>query len=519
MAGIEREMAAGAGRVALCVDEETCRHPEMIGLDGESLDGQGWLDVFTEGDEARQAIGPGAEGEGGFAQAWVASCGDVDPINLAATLKADNPRLAVALVAADLDGSLLSRAHNASIDEVIELAAFARRYAAAKAGAAAVGAAGTAAAGAVDADGAAGESEGADGAAAGVARAGAGAGAAGHGAGGGAAGAHAAGGAHAGGTAVVEAGLESTVSPAKPEAKVLPLAPTVLGRAHAAVAVRGRGCLVPVVSGSGGAGKSSVAVLAAHLAHGRGFRTLLLDYDLQFGDVAMMCGLEQPVRIDEAMARPELLERAAADAGRLAVLAAPDRLEKADAVVADMPAFLDELCGRFEVIVANTGGAWAEQHAVLLERSYAALFLVDQRASSIRACKHALELCARCGIAASPFEFALNRCAKGAPLTAADVSSALQGAQVYELKDGGRDVEDCLGSGSPDELLTSGNDLVASLRLVLDHVLPDQGSAAAGAIAKAGAGSGTGRGGAAAGKSGLRRRGRHAGRKRGRSAR
>ncbi len=68
-----------------------------------------------------------------------------------------------------------------------------------------------------------------------------------------------------------------------------------------------KGFLLPVVSGSGGAGKSAVALLAAHAAQGLGLRTLLLDFDLQFGDMAQLMGVKKPLRIDEVLARPEHL--------------------------------------------------------------------------------------------------------------------------------------------------------------------------------------------------------------------
>ena len=101
------------------------------------------------------------------------------------------------------------------------------------------------------------------------------------------------------------------------------------------------------------------------------------------------------------------------------------------------PQLLDQLTARFDVVVANTGAAWAEQHALLLERSSKALFLIDQRPSSLRACQHALDLCARCGIATGPFLYAVNRCSKNALFTSIDVSCSLRGAHVFELKDGG----------------------------------------------------------------------------------
>lgn len=372
-------------RVALCVDEATCRNPEIIGLDGEMLDSQEWLAVYTAGNDARRGI---AEDEG-LAEAWVVSSNDVEPINLAATLKADRPGLHVALVTFESNGSLFSRAHTALIDEVVDRAQFLRRYADMKPG-------------------------------------------------------------------------FKQQEHRSDHARTLPNAP---------IATAGRAFLLPVVSGSGGAGKSSVSVMGAHIAQSMGHRTLLLDYDLQFGDAALMAGFENALAIDEAIARPDQLARELKQ-GSLTVLAAPARLEAADAVVRAMPQFLDDVSSSFDVIVANTGAAWAEQHAALLERCSAALFLVDQRASSVRACRHALELCARCGIASGPFQFALNRCSKNAPLTSADVSCALDGAPVFELKDGGRDVEDYLGAGASAELLETRNEFCTSLEYVMSRVLP-----------------------------------------------
>ena len=53
-----------------------------------------------------------------------------------------------------------------------------------------------------------------------------------------------------------------------------------------------------------GAGKSAVALLAAHAAQGLGLRTLLLDFDLQFGDMAQLMGVKKPLRIDRCLPGP-----------------------------------------------------------------------------------------------------------------------------------------------------------------------------------------------------------------------
>lgn len=439
-----------SARVAFCIDEATCRNPGLVGLEGEALDAQPWLDVYHSGEEARRGIAA----DESIGEAWVVSSDDVEPINLAATLKADRPDLNVRLVSSDGCGSLYSRAHTALIDEVADYAQFLQRYAAMKHG----------------------FSENADGRSAENATV------------------------AATPSSCEEATIVAPAFAMAPSESPFAVQPVV---ALLPTAKAGRAFLMPVVSGSGGAGKSSVSVVGAFIARSLGYRTLLLDYDLQFGDAAIMAGVENALPVDEAMARPDRLEREMRRDPGLAVLAAPARLEAAEDVVHAMPQFLDDVSGAFDVILANTGAAWAEQHAVLLERCSAALFLVDQRASSVRACRHALELCARCGIASGPFQFALNRCAKGAPLTPVDVSSALQGAPVFEIKDGGRDVEDYLGGGAAAELLETRNDFCTSLEHVVSSMLP-------GAAQRIEMPAST-----EDGRRASKRRGRHAGRKRG----
>ena len=389
--------------VALCADTESIRRPDLIGLAGENLARQEWLRLFSSGEEARRFL----RADRSVAEAWVAGCDDVEPINLAAALKRDRADLRVCLLAFQGTGSLMSRATAAGIDASLTRQAFVERYTAAKRRHVPTG--GTAGAG--------------PGAGAGAPR----------------------------------SAVRFAPAPA-PTSR-----PPVSG--HPAF-------VLPVVSGSGGAGKSTVAVLSALFSQGLGYRTLLLDFDLRFGDAHELVGVPGALAVDEALASPARLEGLAPDGLVPAVLAAPKRLEDAEAVVREAPRLLDDLQGRFDVVVANTGASWAEEHALLLERCSKALFLVDQRPSSLRACRHALELCSRCGIATGPFLFAANRCAKGAPLTSIDVSCALRGAPAVELRDGGGEVEELLGAGQPLDLIAAKNDLCTSLEHVLVDLLP-----------------------------------------------
>ena len=260
-----------SARVALCVDSQSCMTPEIVGLDGERFEAQAWMNVFCTGENARREIA-GCES---LEKVWVVSSDDVDPINLAATLKADRPDTHVCLVG-DGDGSMRSRAYTAAIDEVLSLSEFTDSYRCAKA--------------------------------------------------------------RFGASALSPERIPAIVcepTQGATRAQCLPKGADALGANVLPTAkTKGKGFLLPVVSGSGGAGKSTVSTLSALIAQRAGYRTLLLDYDLQFGDVAAALGVDNAPALDELMAHPELSSKLAPRGKLPAVVAPPARIEAAELIAA-----------------------------------------------------------------------------------------------------------------------------------------------------------------------------------------
>ncbi|MDR0513698.1 MAG: hypothetical protein LBG81_00860, partial [Coriobacteriaceae bacterium] len=76
------------------------------------------------------------------------------------------------------------------------------------------------------------------------------------------------------------------------------------------------------------------------------------------------------------------------------------------------------------------------------------------------------------GIATHPFLFAVNRCARNAPLTSFDVACALQAGSVFELPDGGPEVGELLCAGAPLELIEARNSLCLQIEQMLIDLLP-----------------------------------------------
>lgn len=481
--------------VVLCADETSLSHPEYVGLEGESLASQAWLRTFSNAQEARSALMRAKE----VAEVWVVSNDEVEPINLAATLKRDRPDRVVYLVSSEPSGSLLSRANLAMLDGVMSKAEFVARYTRWKRDdlrqatlsapiAPPMITVSSSSRGESSLLGKEGEAVRKGGQATEESF-----------------------GRHAAEVVVkraypsaqetaplsprlpkhavaeskpvqvvsvakVDGGAEtpssSVSSPIRPDAAEYLEPASVIVPPKTSLGLSKQAFLLPVISASGGSGKSAIAALAAMLTHRAGLKTLLLDLDLQFGDMRELVGCEKAMTVDELLAAPVRIEQVASEGDAPALLCAPRNLEASEDVVAHLPELLDLVCSRFDVVIANTGGFWTDEHIVLLERCSRALFVIDQRPSSLRACQRALDLCAKCGIAVSPLVFAVNKCSRQGLYTSIDVSCALHGACSKELYWGGTQVEEMLAAGRAAELILSRNALVESLESLLGELVP-----------------------------------------------
>lgn len=445
-------------KVVLCADEECVRNPSLMGLEGESLESQDWLRAISGAQQARDYVAA----DDGADEVWVVSSDEVDPINLAATLKRDSSDKTVCLVAWRETGSLLSRASAAGIDEVISSGEMARRYLGMKrsyrdnprrrrprhaAGGISpeFGGSGRPAPEEaqervlrVDENEAAQDGE--------VA-------------------------AKAPGGSELEDAWEPSWGQDGKDAREAD-AGGEREAARTTMASGKRGYALTVVSAGGGAGKSTVAVLSALIAASHGYKTLLIDADLQFGDAAIMLGDEEALPISQVLSDPACMEDQTPSAGRPLLVCAPERLEQYELFQAQMPGLVDRARESFDVVVVNTGSFWAESHIQLMEASTNTLFLMDQRPTSVKAVRRALELCARCGVASHPFLFAVNRCSRNSLLSSIDVSCALNGVPVAELKDGGGEVAELTGAGLAGRLVDERNELCVSLNDFLGRVIP-----------------------------------------------
>lgn len=233
-----------------------------------------------------------------------------------------------------------------------------------------------------------------------------------------------------------------------------------------------RAFYLPVIGASGGVGKSTIAFLSATCAARLGCKTLLVDFDLQFGDMALYSQVEQVISLNQLAADPCLVEQLEPVPEGFCLVGSCALPEQSDEVLNALDQVLEYASGYFDVIISNGPAFWDDKHMALLERAGKILFVLDQRISSARAAQKAFDVCMRCGLAASPFLFLLNKCGRQAQLTYMDVTCAMQGAPCKELPDGGRAIGEYLEARQALCLFDEGNDLALELSDLMTEILP-----------------------------------------------
>lgn len=416
-------------RVLLCADGQSLANPTLLGLDDEQLDSIPWLACVSSAESCRRT----AHATSSLEELWVVSCDDMDPINVAAALKRDDPGKRVYLVSFGNNGSLASRAAAAKLDGVLNELLFVKRYEQVKRVCGIQGKTLSLQ-----------SNEGLSG--------------------------QGAKGAKEKGCLQEECGVSPARVATEPQTLRDPLTRSPIS------AKEPKATTIAVVSGSGGSGKSTIAAVLSLLSRNAGLSTAVLDADLQFGDMDYLLGVQEPIRIEDIAEDGGRLQNLAGQGAkeRPALVAAPRRIETSEVVVSEVSRILETLKSMFDVVIVNTGAFWSDSQAMVLESADSVVFVMDARPSSLRATAHAMELCVRLGVATTGFTFVVNKHEKTSLLSAVDVACALHGVKASEAPYGGRDVDELLGAGYPEELIASKNSFVEAMADLLEDLLPDK---------------------------------------------
>jgi pilus assembly protein CpaE len=205
------------------------------------------------------------------------------------------------------------------------------------------------------------------------------------------------------------------------------------GVAEAADGRPGLGRVFTVFSPKGGTGKTVLATnLAAALAGLEGRRTLLLDLDLQFGDAAVVLGMEPERTVADLMIAPgkldgeKLASYTLSHPSGLELLSAPTRPEDAELVTeTNLTQLLEIARERFDVIVVDTPPFFHGPTLATLDRTDVLLLLCGLDVPTLRNVRLSLRTLELLSFPGERVRVVLNRANSKVGLKPADVEAAL----------------------------------------------------------------------------------------------
>ena len=232
-----------------------------------------------------------------------------------------------------------------------------------------------------------------------------------------------------------------------------------------------RGRIVTVFSPKGGTGKTSIATnLAASLAKHQGKRTLLLDLDLQFGDAAIMLGLEPEKTIYDLVVAPGELdsEKLAGYITRhpcgLDILPAPLRPEDAELVTeAKLARLLEVARESYDLIVVDTSPFFHGPMLATLDRTDELMMLCGLDVPTLKNVRLSLQTLELLSFPTTRIRFVLNRANSKVGMSQKEVEGALDVQMAFEIPSD-RAVPISVNRGNPAVLADGNSEFSAALK-------------------------------------------------------
>jgi pilus assembly protein CpaE len=240
-----------------------------------------------------------------------------------------------------------------------------------------------------------------------------------------------------------------------------------------------QGKIVTVFSPKGGTGKTVTATnLAAACAKFEGRKTLLLDLDLQFGDAAIMLGIEPDKTIYDLVVAPGELDTeklagyTTKHACGLEVLPAPLRPEDAELVTeAKLGRLLEVARESFDVIVVDTSPFFHGPMLATLDRTDELLLLCSLDVPTLKNLRLALQTLDLLSFPKQRVRIVLNRANSKVGMKPNEVEGALGMKVRFELPSD-RAVPLAVNRGNPVVLAEESADVSKAIKAMAKELFP-----------------------------------------------
>jgi pilus assembly protein CpaE len=246
-------------------------------------------------------------------------------------------------------------------------------------------------------------------------------------------------------------------------------------------AARREGRIVTVFSPKGGTGKTVIATnLAASLAKVEGRRTLLLDLDLQFGDAAIMLGIEPEKTIFDLVNAPgeldpdKLAGYTTKHKSGLDILPAPLRPEDAELVTeAKLGRLIEVARACYDAIVVDTSPFFHGPMLATLDRTDELLLVCSLDVPTLKNVRLAIGTLEMLSFPPNRVSVVLNRANSKVGMKQREVEAALEQKVRYEIPSD-RAVPLSVNKGAPAVFSDPGSDFARAIEATAKGIFPKE---------------------------------------------
>jgi pilus assembly protein CpaE len=241
----------------------------------------------------------------------------------------------------------------------------------------------------------------------------------------------------------------------------------------------GEGRVITVFSPKGGVGKSTISTgLSGAYCHGMKRNTLLIDLDLQFGDVGIMMGIDPAQTIVDLVTTtgeldPDKLSGYVVNhQSGMDVLAAPLRPEDAELVTEDrIGQLIDVAKSAYDMVVLDTPPHFDATTLAALDRSDRLVLVATMDIPTVKNCKLALQTLNLLQYPRERIALVVNRPLGRADLRESDISRTLDMpiAAVIPLD---KEIATAVNRGVPVTVSASRAPAAKAMRELAEHLLP-----------------------------------------------
>ena len=250
---------------------------------------------------------------------------------------------------------------------------------------------------------------------------------------------------------------------------------------RSAAGARKEGRIITVFSPKGGTGKTVIATnLAAALSKAGDRRTLLLDLDLQFGDAAIMLGIEPEKTIFDFVNAPgeldpdKLAGYTTKHKSGLDILPAPLRPEDAELVTeAKLGRLIEVARATYDAIVVDTSPFFHGPMLATLDRTDELLLVCSLDVPTLKNVRLALGTLEMLSFPPARIRVVLNRANSKVGMKQREVEAALEVKVHYEVPSD-RAVPLSVNKGAPAVLSDPGSDFARSIEAMAKGIFPKE---------------------------------------------